>query len=201
MPDLRFDGRVAIITGAGGGLGCSHALELARRGAQILVNDLGGALDGSGSSMSAADRVVDEIAAFGGTAAPNHDSVATPEGGQAIVQAALDAFGRVDIVINNAGILRDKAFHKMDNTMIDAVIDVHLKGAFYVSQPAFRLMREQGYGRIVNTTSASGLFGNFGQANYGAAKAGLAGLTRVLALEGAGRGINVNASLRSPPPA
>jgi NAD(P)-dependent dehydrogenase (short-subunit alcohol dehydrogenase family) len=193
MTDLRFDGRVAIITGAGGGLGCSHALELARRGAQILVNDLGGALDGSGSSMSAADRVVDEIAAFGGTAAPNHDSVATPEGGQAIVQAALDAFGRVDIVINNAGILRDKAFHKMDNTMIDAVIDVHLKGAFYVSQPAFRLMREQGYGRIVNTTSASGLFGNFGQANYGAAKAGLAGLTRVLALEGAGRGINVNA--------
>ena len=149
MTDLRFDGRVAIITGAGGGLGCSHALELARRGAQILVNDLGGALDGSGSSMSAADRVVDEIAAFGGTAAPNHDSVATPEGGQTIVQAALDAFGRVDIVINNAGILRDKAFHKMDNTMIDAVIDVHLKGAFYVSQPAFRLMREQGYGRMV----------------------------------------------------
>lgn len=193
MTDLRFDGRVAIITGAGGGLGRSHALELARRGARILVNDLGGALDGSGSSMSAADQVVVEIAAFGGIAAPNHDSVATAEGGQAIVQAALDAFGRVDIVINNAGILRDRAFHKMDNTMIDAVIDVHLKGAFFVSQPAFCLMREQGYGRIVNTTSASGLFGNFGQANYGAAKAGLAGLTRVLALEGAGHGINVNA--------
>ncbi|MGC9960574.1 MAG: SDR family oxidoreductase [Acidimicrobiales bacterium] len=193
MTDLRFDGRVAIITGAGGGLGRSHALELARRGARILVNDLGGALDGSGSSMSAADRVVDEIAAFGGTAAPNHDSVATATGGHAIVQAALDAFGRVDIVINNAGILRDKAFHKMDDTMIDTVIDVHLKGAFYVSQPAFCLMRRQGYGRIVNTTSASGLFGNFGQANYGAAKSGLAGLTRVLALEGAGHGINVNA--------
>ena len=159
----------------------------------VLVNDLGGALDGSGSSMSAADRVVDEITSFGGIAAPNHDNVATPQGGEAIVQAALDAFGRVDVLVNNAGILRDKAFHQMDVTMIDAVVDVHLKGALYVSQPAFRVMREQGYGRIVNTTSASGLFGNFGQANYGAAKAGLAGLTRVLAIEGEGRGIKVNA--------
>src|ERR1035437_3880760 len=193
MSGLRFDGRVAIITGAGGGLGRSHALELARRGASILVNDLGGAVDGSGSSMTAADRVVDEIIALGGVAAPNHDSVATAKGGQAIVQAALDAFGRVDVLVNNAGILRDKAFHKMDDTMIEAVIDVHLKGALYVSQPAYRLMREQGYGRIVNTSSASGLFGNFGQANYGAAKAGLAGLTRVLALEGASYGIKVNA--------
>jgi NAD(P)-dependent dehydrogenase (short-subunit alcohol dehydrogenase family) len=193
MTDLRFDGRVAIITGAGGGLGRAHALELARRGAQVLVNDLGGALDGSGASVSAAQLVVDEITAFGGTAAPNHDSVATSGGGQAIVQAALDAFGRVDVLVNNAGILRDKAFHKMDDAMIDAVIDVHLKGALFVSQPAFRLMRAQGYGRIVNTSSASGLFGNFGQANYGAAKAGLAGLTRVLALEGAGHGIKVNA--------
>jgi NAD(P)-dependent dehydrogenase (short-subunit alcohol dehydrogenase family) len=193
MAYLRFDGRVAIITGAGGGLGRSHAIELARRGAQVLVNDLGGALDGSGSSMSAADRVVDEITAFGGVAVPNHDSVATSAGGQAIVQAALDAFGRVDVLINNAGILRDKAFHKMDHTMIDPVIDVHLKGALYVSQPALRLMREQGYGRIINTSSASGLFGNFGQANYGAAKAGLAGLTRVLSIEGADHGIKVNA--------
>jgi NAD(P)-dependent dehydrogenase (short-subunit alcohol dehydrogenase family) len=193
MTELRFDGRVAIITGAGGGLGRSHALELARRGAHVLVNDLGGALDGSGSSASAAQRVVDEITSLGGSAAPNHDSVATPEGGQAIVQAAVDAFGRVDVLVNNAGILRDKAFHKMDPAMISTVIDVHLKGALYVSQPAFCLMREQGYGRIVNTSSASGLFGNFGQANYGAAKAGLAGLTRVLALEGASRGIRVNA--------
>jgi NAD(P)-dependent dehydrogenase (short-subunit alcohol dehydrogenase family) len=193
MAELRFDGRVAIITGAGGGLGRSHALELARRGAHVLVNDLGGALDGSGSSASAAQRVVDEITSLGGSAAPNHDSVATPEGGQAIVQAAIDAFGRVDVLVNNAGILRDKAFHKMDPAMIDTVIDVHLKGALYVSQPAFGLMREQGYGRIVNTSSASGLFGNFGQANYGAAKAGLAGLTRVLALEGASCGIRVNA--------
>lgn len=192
-PDMRFDGRVCIITGAGGGLGRSHALELARRGAKVLVNDLGGAVDGSGSSATAAQRVVEEIKALGGEAAANRDSVATPEGGAAIVQAALDAFGRVDVVVNNAGILRDKAFHKMDASMIDAVIDVHLKGALYVSQPAFRLMREQGYGRIINTSSASGLFGNFGQANYGAAKAGLAGLTRVLALEGAGHGIKVNA--------
>ena len=193
MSAVRFDGRVAIITGAGGGLGRCHALELARRGAQILVNDLGGAVDGSGSSMTAADRVVDEITALGGTAAANHDTVATPQGGLAIVQAAIDAFGRVDVLVNNAGILRDKAFHKMDDAMIASVIDVHLKGALYVSQPAYRLMREQGYGRIVNTSSASGLFGNFGQANYGAAKAGLAGLTRVLALEGASHGIKVNA--------
>jgi len=193
MPDLRFDERVVIITGAGGGLGRSHALELARRGARILVNDPGSAVDGSGSSTFAADRVVEEITALGGIAAPNRDSVATCEGGQGIVQAALDAFGRVDVLINNAGILRDKAFHQMDATMIDSVIDVHLKGALFVSQPAFRAMREQGYGRIVNTSSASGLFGNFGQANYGAAKAGLAGLTRVLAIEGAGHGIRVNA--------
>ncbi len=191
--DLRLDGRVAIITGAGGGLGRSHALHLAGRGAQVLVNDLGGAVDGSGGSSSAAQRVVDEITALGGRAVANHDSVATADGGEAIVEATLAAFGRVDIVINNAGILRDKAFHKMDRAMIDAVVDVHLKGAMFVSQPAFRLMREQGYGRIVNTSSASGLFGNFGQANYGAAKAGLAGLTRVLSLEGAGHGIRVNA--------
>jgi NAD(P)-dependent dehydrogenase (short-subunit alcohol dehydrogenase family) len=193
MPDLRFDQRVCVVTGAGGGLGRSHALELARRGAKVLVNDLGGSLDGTGASTRAAQRVVDEITALGGEAAANYDSVATPRGGQAVIDAALAAFGRVDVLVNNAGILRDKAFHKMDQSMVDAVIDVHLKGAFYVTQPAFRLMREQGYGRIISTSSASGLFGNFGQANYGAAKAGLAGLTRVLAIEGAGHGIRANA--------
>jgi NAD(P)-dependent dehydrogenase (short-subunit alcohol dehydrogenase family) len=193
MTELRFEGRVAIVTGAGGGLGRSHALMLASRGARVLVNDLGGALDGSGSSASAAQRVVEEITALGGIAVANHDSVATAVGGEAIVNAAIDAFGRVDVLINNAGILRDKAFHKMDASFIDAVVDVHLKGALFVSRPAFALMRAQGYGRIVNTSSASGLFGNFGQANYGAAKAGLAGLTRVLAIEGAGHGIKVNA--------
>lgn len=193
MSEMTFDGRVAIITGAGGGLGRSHALALAERGASVLVNDLGGAVDGSGGSKSAAQLVVDEIEDKGGTAVANFESVATPEGGEAIVQAAIDVFGKVDIVINNAGILRDKAFHKMENSMIDAVIDVHLKGAFYVSRPAFIPMREQGFGRIVSTTSASGIFGNFGQANYGAAKAGLLGLTRVLAHEGAIHGVKANA--------
>jgi len=193
MQELRLDGRVAVITGAGGGLGRSHALELARRGASVVVNDLGGALDGQGSSASAAQRVADEITTLGGVAVANHDSVATPEGGEAIIQTAIDAFGRVDVLINNAGILRDKAFHKMDADVINQVIDVHLKGAFFVTQPAFRRMREQRYGRIISTSSASGLFGNFGQANYGAAKAGLAGLTRVLAIEGAEHGIAANA--------
>jgi NAD(P)-dependent dehydrogenase (short-subunit alcohol dehydrogenase family) len=193
MTELRFEGRVAIITGAGGGLGRSHAMELARRGAQVVVNDLGGAVDGSGSSSSAAQRVVDEITAEGGVAVANHDSVATPDGGEAIVQCALDAFGRVDIVVNNAGILRDKSFHRMEPELVDQVIDVHLKGAFHVTMPAYRLMREQRYGRIVSTSSASGLFGNFGQSNYGAAKAGLAGLTRVLAIEGELHGIKANA--------
>ena len=190
---LYFDERVAIVTGAGGGLGRSHALELARRGARIVVNDVGGSVHGDGASRGAAEAVVDEIAALGGTAVANHDTVATADGGRAIVQAALDAFGRIDVVVNNAGILRDKAFHKMDADMIDAVIDVHLRGSLFVSQPAFAVMRQAGYGRIVNTTSASGLFGNFGQANYGAAKAGIAGLTRVLAIEGAAHGIKVNA--------
>lgn len=193
MTDLRFDGRVAIITGAGGGLGRSHALLLASRGAHVVVNDIGGSLDGQGASSTPGQSVVDEITAMGGSAIANRDSVATAAGGQAIVDAAMDAFGRVDILVNNAGILRDQAFHKMDSDSIDAVIDVHLKGALYVTRPAFAIMREQGYGRIISTTSASGLFGNFGQANYGAAKAGLAGLTRVLALEGAGRGIKANA--------
>jgi len=193
MTDLHFDERVAIVTGAGRGLGRCHALELARRGARVVVNDVGRSVNGDGSACDAAQAVVNEITALGGTAIANHDTVATDGGGRAIVQSALDAFGRLDILVNNAGIVRDKSFHKMDASMIDPVLDVHLRGALYVSQPAFKIMRERRYGRIVNTSSASGLFGNFGQANYGAAKAGIAGLTRVLALEGAAHGIAVNA--------
>ncbi|HVV35585.1 MAG TPA: SDR family oxidoreductase [Acidimicrobiales bacterium] len=193
MSDLSFDGKVAIITGAGGGLGRSHALELARRGALVVVNDLGGATDGTGSSQTAAQTVVDEIKAAGGEAVPNYDSVATPEGGEAIVQTAIDAFGRIDIVVNNAGILRDKSFHNMTPDLVDPVIDVHLKGAFNVTRPAYIRMKEQGYGRIVNTSSPAGVFGNFGQTNYGAAKMGLVGFTRVLAVEGAKNNIKANA--------
>ncbi|MEO9224555.1 MAG: SDR family oxidoreductase [Acidimicrobiales bacterium] len=192
MADLGFDGKVAIITGAGGGLGRSHALEFAKRGALIVVNDLGGTMDGSGEDASAAQKVVDEIAAAGGEAVANHDSVATPEGGEAIVQTAVDAFGRVDIVINNAGILRDKAFHNMTPDLLNPVLDVHLKGAFYVTRPAYVKMKEQGYGRIVSTASGAGVFGNFGQTNYGAAKMGLVGFTRVLAVEGARNNIKAN---------
>jgi NAD(P)-dependent dehydrogenase (short-subunit alcohol dehydrogenase family) len=193
MADLGFDGKVAIITGAGGGLGRSHALELAKRGALIVVNDLGGSVDGVGGSEAAAQKVVDEITAAGGEAVANYDSVATPEGGESIVQTAIDAWGRVDIVINNAGILRDKAFHNMTPDLVDPVIDVHLRGAFNVTQPAWGRMREQGYGRVVNTSSGAGVFGNFGQANYGAAKMGLVGFTRVLAVEGAKYNIKANA--------
>lgn len=193
MTDITFDGRVAIVTGAGGGLGRTYALELARRGARVVVNDLGGAVDGTGSSESAAAKVVAEIEEAGGEAIPNYDSVSSQEGGAAIVQAALDAWGTVDIVINNAGILRDKSFSKMTMEEVEAVLDVHLKGAFHVSLPAFRVMRENNYGRFVFTSSASGLFGNFGQANYGAAKAGLVGLSNVLAIEGAKYGILSNA--------
>ena len=193
MTDLGFDGKVAIITGAGGGLGRQHALMLAKRGALVVVNDLGGSVDGTGSDKGAAEHVVDEIKAAGGEAVANTDSVATPEGGKAIVQTALDAFGKVDIVINNAGILRDKSFTQHGpRTLFDPVIDVHLKGAFNVSSRRSS-MQEQGYGRIVSTSSAAGMFGNFGQTNYGAAKMGLVGLTRVLAVEGAKYNIKANA--------
>ena len=193
MSNLGFDGKVAIITGAGGGLGRQHALLMASRGALIVVNDLGGSVDGTGASTSAAQKVVDEIKAAGGEAVADTNSVATPEGGEAIVQSAIDAYGRVDIVINNAGILRDKAFHNMEPDLLNPVLDVHLKGAFYVTKPAFIRMREQGYGRIVSTSSAAGIFGNFGQTNYGAAKMGLVGFTRVLAVEGARNNIKANA--------
>lgn len=184
MADVRFDDRVAIITGAGGGLGRQHALLLASRGAAIVVNDLGGNTDGTGSGTSMAELVCKEIEAAGGKAVPNYDSVTTPEGGEAITKTALDNFGRVDIVINNAGILRDKSFANLEPANLDAVLDVHLRGAFFVTQPAFRVMKEQQYGRIVSTASAAGVFGNFGQTNYGAAKMGIVGLSNVLAVEG-----------------
>jgi NAD(P)-dependent dehydrogenase (short-subunit alcohol dehydrogenase family) len=189
-----LDGKVAIVTGSGGGIGREHALALAEAGAAVLVNDLGGARDGSGAGHSMADAVVEEIRKAGGTAAANYDSVATMPGGQAIVKAAVDAFGRVDVLVNNAGILRDKTLAKMEEAEWDSVIAVHLKGTFCVTQPVFRQMREQGTGgSIINTSSTSGLEGNFGQTNYGAAKAGIAGLTRCLALEGQKFGIRVNA--------
>jgi NAD(P)-dependent dehydrogenase (short-subunit alcohol dehydrogenase family) len=185
VTDISFDGRVAIVTGAGGGLGRTYALELARRGAAVVVNDLGGALDGRGGDSAAARLVVDEITSTGGEAVPSYDSVSTPGGGRAIVATAVEAFGKVDVLVNNAGILRDKSFAKLEWPDLDAVLDVHLKGAFYVSQPAFQVMKDNGYGRLVFTSSNAGVFGNFGQANYGAAKAGLVGLSNVLAVEGA----------------
>jgi len=192
-PSLTFDDQVAIVTGAGGGLGRCHALELARRGARVVVNDLGSAVDGSGASISAAQAVVDEITAAGGIAIANGDSVATEAGGAAIVQAAMDAFGRVDILVNNAGILRDAAFKNMTAEQVDAVLSVHLAGAFNVTRAVWPIMREQNYGRIIQTTSGTGLFGNFGQANYGAAKMGLVGMMHVLAIEGARNNIAINA--------
>ncbi|MCC5952681.1 MAG: SDR family oxidoreductase [Acidimicrobiia bacterium] len=193
MADIGFDGKVAIITGAGGGLGRCHALELARRGARIVVNDLGGSVTGEGGDVGPAQRVVDEIVALGGEAVADTNSVATAEGGEAVVKTAVDTFGTVDIVINNAGILRDKTFHNLTPELLEPVIAVHLLGAFYVTMPAWKIMREKSYGRVINTSSNSGVLGNFGQANYGAAKMGLVGLTRVLANEGRKYNIFANA--------
>jgi NAD(P)-dependent dehydrogenase (short-subunit alcohol dehydrogenase family) len=190
---IDFTDRVAIVTGAGGGLGRAHARLLASRGAAVVVNDLGGSVHGEGEARNAADDVVTEIRQDGGTAVANYASVADPAGAASLTEQALAEFGRVDIVINNAGILRDKSFPKLEWPDLDAVLDVHLKGAFYVTRPAFMKMKEQGYGRIVVTSSASGVFGNFGQANYGAAKLGLVGFMNVLKHEGAKYDIKVNA--------
>ncbi len=191
--EIRFDDRVAIVTGAGGGLGRVYALELAKRGARVVVNDLGGPRDGLGDGSSRpAETVVEEIVAAGGEAVANYDSVATLEGGENIVETALAQYGRVDILINNAGILRDKSFAKMTPEMWEGVLGVHLQGAYNVTSAAFRAMRERGYGRIVMTTSAAGLFGNFGQTNYSAAKMGLVGMMNTLKLEGAKYNVKVN---------
>ncbi len=184
-----LDGKVAIVTGSGGGIGREHALALAAEGAQLVINDLGGTRDGGGGGTAMADQVVAEIEAAGGHAVANYDSVASVEGGQNILKTALDAFGRVDVLVNNAGILRDKSFAKMDEGMWDIVVEVHLKGTYCVTHPVYNWMRENGGGVIINTSSTSGLNGNFGQTNYGAAKAGIAGFTRCLAIEGQKYGV------------
>jgi NAD(P)-dependent dehydrogenase (short-subunit alcohol dehydrogenase family) len=190
---IRFDDRVAIVTGAGGGLGRGYALELARRGARVVVNDFGGSVTGSGGSSEAAQRVADEITAAGGKALANGASVADADGVAALVAETLDAFGRIDILINNAGILRDKTFAKMSLDDVRAVLDVHLLGSFLCTKAVWPSMQQGGYGRIVMTSSGSGLFGNFGQANYAAAKLGVVGLMNTLEIEGAKYDIRVNA--------
>ena len=191
--ELDFKGRVAIVTGAGGGLGRQHALALAKRGAKVLVNDLGGAVDGSGGSVSAAQAVVDEIRAAGGEALANGASVTDFAAVEAMVQQAIDAWGRVDILVNNAGILRDKSFSKMDMADFRLVVDVHLMGAANCCKAVWPHLVAQQYGRILMTTSSTGLYGNFGQANYGAAKLAQVGLMQTLAIEGAKYHIHVNA--------
>lgn len=187
--NLRFDGRVAIVTGAGNGIGRIYAMDLAARGAKVVVNDLGGSTDGQGASSKAADTVVAEIRAAGGEATANYDSVVD---GAKVVATAIEAYGRIDIIVNNAGILRDVSFAKMTEKDWDLVHLVHLKGTFALCHAAWPHMRKQSYGRILNVTSTSGLYGNFGQANYSAAKLGIAGLTNTLAKEGAKRNIKVN---------
>ena len=187
---IRFQDQVVIVTGAGGGLGRAHALLFAKHGAKVVVNDLGGSTHGEGANASAAARVVEEIRAAGGTAVANHDSVTD---GEKIVQHALDVFGRIDVVVNNAGILRDKTFHKMEDADWDLVYKVHVEGAYKVTRAAWPHMREQNYGRVIFTASTSGIYGNFGQSNYGMAKLGLYGLTRTLAIEGRKNNILVNA--------
>lgn len=189
---IRFDGRVALVTGAGNGLGRAHALMLAARGAKVVVNDLGGAVSGEGRSHSAADQVVAEIQASGGEAIANYDSVADATGARAMIEVALKRFSRLDILVNNAGILRDKTFAKMDLQDFRAVLEVHLMGSVLCTHAAWNVMKEQGYGRIVMTSSGAGLYGNFGQCNYGTAKMGLVGLMNVIKLEGFKNNILIN---------
>ena len=189
---ISFEGQVAIVTGAGGGLGRSHALELARRGAKVVVNDLGGAMDGTGGSSEAAEKVVSEIKESGGEAISNGGSVSDRNGAKSMVDDAMEAWGRVDILINNAGILRDKSFSKIDLDDFQVVVDVHLMGAVYCTHAVWPIMREQNYGRILMTTSPTGLYGNFGQTNYGAAKLAQVGFMNSLKIEGAKNNIHTN---------
>ncbi len=193
MADIRFDGKVAIVTGAGGGLGRQHALELARRGAKVIVNDLGGSMDGSGGSSEAAQKVVDEIKAFGGEAIAHGASVTDDAGVANMVQTAMDAWGRIDILIANAGILRDKTLTKMALEDFELVMQVHVWGTFKPIKAVWDIMKAQNYGRIVVTTSSSGMYGNFGQSNYGAAKMAVLGLMNTLKLEGAKNDVKINA--------
>ena len=193
MADIRFDGKVAIVTGAGGGLGRQHALELARRGAKVVVNDLGGSVDGSGGSSAAADAVVAEIKAAGGEAISNGSSVTDDAGVALMIKQAMDAWGRIDILIANAGILRDKSFSKMELADFELVVNVHLMGTVKPVKAVWEIMREQNYGRIVVTTSSSGMYGNFGQSNYGAAKLGIIGFMNTIKLEGQKNNIHINA--------
>jgi NAD(P)-dependent dehydrogenase (short-subunit alcohol dehydrogenase family) len=192
VEEIRFDDRVAVVTGAGGGLGRAHALLLASRGAKVVVNDLGGTTDGTGADQTPAQKVVDEIKAAGGEAVPDYHSVSEWDSAQAIIQTALDAYGKIDILINNAGILRDKSFLKMDIEDYRIIMAVHLDGTFFCTKAAFPHMRENNYGRVLFTISAAGVYGNFGQTNYGAAKMGMVGLMNCLKLEGAKYNIMVN---------
>jgi NAD(P)-dependent dehydrogenase (short-subunit alcohol dehydrogenase family) len=191
--EIRFDGKVAIVTGSGGGLGRQHALELARRGAKVVINDLGGAVDGKGGSSEAAEKVVAEIKAFGGEAIANGSSVTDDAGVQHMIDQTMEAFGRIDILVANAGILRDKSFSKMEIADFEAVLAVHVMGTMKPVKAAWEIMKAQNYGRIVVTTSSTGLYGNFGQSNYGAAKLGLVGFMNTMKLEGQKNNIRINA--------
>ena len=193
---IKFDDKVVIVTGAGGGLGKSHALEFARRGAKVVVNDLGGSVDGSGGASDAANAVVEEIKAEGGEAIANGASVADQSGVQNMIDEVISKWGRIDVLVNNAGILRDKSFHKISLEEFDAVIDVHFQGSVYTSHAVYPIMREQNFGRIIFTTSSGGLSGNFGQANYGAAKMAMIGLMNCLKIEG--QKYNVHSSAVAP---
>ncbi len=196
MAEIRFDDKVVVVTGAGSGLGKCHALLLADKGAKVVVNDLGGTADGTGSGTTMAEQVVEEIKSTGGEAVPNYDTVVTMEGGASIIKTAMDNYGRVDVIINNAGILRDASFLKMTEESWDIIFDVHVRGAFCVTKAAWPIMREQKYGRILMTSSAAGIYGNFGQTNYSAAKMALIGLGQSLALEG--KKYNIHSNIIAP---